>query len=428
MPRTWPVVKREFTEVLRSKMFIIGTLFGPLLFVGIMVLEIVMVRSGGGEKSLVLVDATTEQVGQGVARALETPTPAQGPGGKRTIFHVQVAPLGAQDPDAVRSAVQARIDRKEIDGYIWLPANVLENGTAAYVGRSATNMELVARIQASVQDAVQTVRLADQGIDQRRLATALRRVPFETRKAASGAAQGSGTALFFLGYVLGLVIYMVVIIFGAAVMRGVLEEKKDRIVEVVVSSIKAKELMMGKVLGIGGASLLQVAVWVGFAALGLRYGSQLLARFGAAGVTMPQVPGSLGAVFLLYFAGGFFLYSGAYAALGAMAASDQDMQQLQMPVIMVLMFSYLTTMRAMTDPEGTFSRVASWVPFSSPMIMPVRSALTPVSPLEIAGSLLTLVLTALLIIWLGGKIYRVGILATGKRPTMKELATWLRAA
>jgi len=428
MPRTWAVIKREFTEVLRSKMFIFGTLFGPLLFVGIMVLEVAMIRAGGGEKSLVLVDATPAQVGQGVARALQTPAAAHGPGGRQTIFHVQVLALGTQDSAAVRQAAQGRVDRKEIDGYIWLPASVLDGGTAEYVGRSATNMELVARIEGSVQNAVQGVRLAEQGIAPQRLAKALQRVPFEARKATSGGAQGSGTALFFLGYVLGLVIYMVVIIFGAAVMRGVLEEKKDRIVEVVVSSIKAKELMMGKVLGIGGASLLQVAVWVGFAALGLAYGADIMARFGATGVEMPKVPGSLGAIFLLYFAGGFFLYAGVYAALGAVAASDQDMQQLQMPVIFLLMFSYISTMRAMTDPEGAFARVASWIPFSSPMIMPIRSALTPVSPLEIAGSFASLLLGAVLIVWLGGKIYRVGILATGKRPTLKELAVWLRAA
>ncbi len=428
MPRTWAVVKREFTEVLRSKMFLIGTLFGPLLLVGIMALEIVMVRSGGGEKSLVLVDATSVQVGPGVARALETRAAARGPGGRQTIFHVQVLALGTQDAESVRKSAQGRIDRKEIDGYIWLPADILDGGTATYVGRSATNMELVARIQASVQNAVQTVRLAEQGIAPERLATALKRVPFETRKAASGAAQGSGTALFFLGYILGYAIFMVVVIFGAAVMRGVLEEKKDRIVEVVVSSIRAKDLMMGKVLGIGGASLVQVGVWVLFAALGLAYGADVLARFGVAGVQMPKVPGSLAIVFLLYFAGGFFLYSGMYAALGAMAASDQDMQQLQMPVVMVLMFSYLVTIRAMTDPEGGISRIASWIPFSSPMIMPIRTALTPVSPLEIAGSFATLLAGALVIVWLGGKIYRVGILATGKRPSLKELASWLKAA
>ncbi len=428
MPRTWAVIKREFTEVLRSKMFIIGTLFGPLLFVGILVLEVFMIRAGGGEKSLVLVDGTSGQVGQDVARALETRVPAQGPGGRQTIFHVQVIALGTQDAGGVRSAAQARIDRKEIDGYIWLPANILDGGAATYVGRSATNMEVVARIQGSVQNAVQSVRLAEQGIAPEKLATALRRVPFETRKAASGAAQGSGTALLVLGYILGYAIFMVVVIFGVAVMRGVLEEKKDRIVEVVVSSIRAEQLMMGKVLGIGGASLVQVGVWVIFAALGLRYGSTLLAHFGAPGVQMPKVPGTVAVVFLLYFAGGFFLYAGLYAALGAMAASDQDMQQLQMPVVMVLMLSYFMQIRAMADPEGTLARVASWVPFSSPLIMPIRTALTPVSPLEIAGSIATLILVGVGIIWLGGKIYRVGILATGKRPSLRELGVWLRAA
>jgi len=427
MSRTFAVIKREFTESVRTKMFIIMTLFGPLLMVGFVALEVAMMRSGGGEKALTIVDATPAAVGSRVAQMLQAASPGE-KASDRTTFKVDVVELTGKDAAAVRNELQGRIDRKEIDGYLWLPAGGLASEPAMYVGRSATNMGLVEQLRGSVQGAVQSVRLADQGIDPRRLGEALRPVSLETRKAASGAAQGSGTALFFLGYTLGMVVYLVIIIFGMAVMRGVLEEKKDRIVEVVVSSIRARQLMLGKVLGIGGASLVQVAVWAGFAALTLHYGPQVMARLGAPGMTMPQVPGSVAGIFLLYFAGGFFLYASLYAALGAMAASDQDMQQLQLPGTMILLLSYMVMFRAMTDPEGQLAVISSWVPFSSPMVMPIRSALTAVSPLEMAGSFATLILGGLLIIWVGGKIYRVGILATGKKPSMAELVRWVRAA
>lgn len=426
MSRTLAVARRELGEAMRSRMFIVGTLFGPIFILGLFTLEALMFRSGGGEKVLTIVDAGTAAVGQSVANVLQRPTGEND--SDRTHFVVSVVTVSAADSAAVRRQLEARTDRKEIDGFLWLGAGVLQDEPARYVGRSATNRMVMAQLEGAVQTAVQSMRLADQGIDPGRLSVALRPVKFETAKSGAGSARGSGQALFLLGYALGFVVYLVVIIFGAAVMRGVLEEKKDRIVEVIVSSMRAEELMLGKVLGIGGASVLQVAVWTAFAALALKYGGQVLAGFGMTGVHMPQVPGSVGAVFLLYFAGGFFLYAALYAALGAMAASDQDMQQLQFPVILILMLSYMIMFRAMADPEGGIARAASWIPFSSPMVMPIRTALTHVSLLEVAGSLGTLLAGGLLFVWLGGKIYRVGILATGKRPTFPELVRWFRAA
>ena len=428
MPRTWPVVKREFGETVRSRMFIIGTLFGPLLMVGMMALQFVMMHTGGGVKALVIVDATGGQLGQRVAAALRRSEPGDE---DRTRFIVELEPIGSRNPAALRQDVLARTNPKspvQIDGMLWLPSDVMSGGAALYEGRSATNIAVMVQVRSALQNAVQSIRLEQQGIDPLRLATALKPVQFESRKAAGGSAEGSGEALFVLGYAMGFAIYFVVLIFGMAVMRGVLEEKKDRIVEVVVSSIRAQDLMLGKVLGIGGASLLQVGVWAGFTALALTFGGGLLARLGAPGAQMPHVPGSVAVVFLAYFAGGFLLYAGLYAALGAMAASDQDLQQLQMPATMLLLLSFFVMFRAMMDPEGGVARVASWVPFSAPMVMPIRAALSPVPLWDLAGSFTTLVLSALLIIWVGAKIYRVAILATGKKPSLAELGRWVRAA
>lgn len=428
MSRTWAVVKREFGESVRSRIFIIGTLFGPLLIVGLFSLQALMFRGGGGEKALAVVDATGAGVGDRVASTLRIVPPGEEEASDRTRFRVEVLPVAARDAEALRSELRGRIAAKQLDGYVWLPANVLADGKASYEGRSATNLGMMVQLRSALQGAVQSLRLSQQGIDPERLASALRPVSLETQKSSGGSASGSGRALFFLGYGLGFVVYLVVIIFGAAVMRGVLEEKKDRIVEVVVSSIRAEQLMLGKVLGIGGASVLQVAVWVLVAALSLRYGGAVMTAMGMPNAQMPRIPGALGVTFLLFFAAGFFLYSGLYAALGALAASDGDMQQLQMPVIFIVLFAYMVMFRAMTDPEGTVARVASWVPLSSTFVMPIRSALAPVSVLEIAGSLATLVAGGLLVTWIGGKIYRVGILATGKRPRMGELIRWLKAA
>ncbi|HET9983319.1 MAG TPA: ABC transporter permease [Longimicrobiales bacterium] len=427
MSRTWAIVKREFGESVRSRMFIIGTLFGPLLMFGLGAFQVAMLRGGGGEKAVVVVDGSGAGVGQTVARLLETVPPGDD-ASRATRFHAEVVAAPAGGLEALRPGLESRIDRKEIDGYLWLPAGMLAGDTARYAGKSATNTLLVAQMRRAVQGAVQSARLAGQGIDPGRLAVALRPVPLETSKAGSGTARGSGQALYFLGYILGFIVYFSVLLFGAAVMRGVLEEKKDRIVEVVVSSVRAGQLMLGKVVGIGGAGLLQMTVWVVFAAIGLKYGDAIMTRFGLPALHPPQVPGSVAVAFLAYFAGGFFLYASMYAALGAMAASDQDMQQLQFPVVLCLMMSFFLMFRALADPESNVARLASWFPLSSPMVMPIRSALTHLSPLEIAGSYAALIGTALAVVWVGGRIYRIGILATGQRPTPAEVVRWIRTS
>src|SRR5690606_17863334 len=144
-------------------------------------------------------------------------------------------------------------------------------------------------------------------------------------------------SLIALTYIVGFLVYMAVILYGTAAMRSVLEEKRDRVVEVVMSSIRAEELMVGKVLGIGASGLLQILIWIGFAACLLTNGDALADRLGGGAMPeLPDVPLSVGGVFLFFFFGGFFLYSGIYAAMGAIATTDQEAQQLQWPVFMPL--------------------------------------------------------------------------------------------
>ncbi len=426
MSRTWAVVKREFTEVVRRRSYRLMTVLFPVFYVGVLAFFVLIMR-GGGEARVTIVDATGVGLGQRVEQTLTT-LPPGADASKRTTFHASLLAVGAQDTAEARSGLLERIEAKQLDGYILLPPGVLTGAEAVYEGRSSTNLRQMEQIRSAVQSAVQGARLADQGVDPVRLAAALRPIKFEALKAGKGAAQGTGQSLYLLGYILGFMVYLLVMIHGQAVMRSVLEEKKDRIVEVVVSSIRAKQLMLGKVLGIGGASLLQVGIWIVTGLVLLRAAPGIAARLGGSLPPLPQVPVSVAVTFLLFFALGFLLYASIFAALGAMATSDQDLQQLQFVPTMLLMVSYFVMFKAMLDPEGTVSVVASWVPISSVMVMPVRAAIVAVSPLEIAGSLAVLIVTGLGFVWVGGKIYRIGILATGKRPSLSEVVHWVRTA
>jgi ABC-2 type transport system permease protein len=427
MSRTFTVIKREFTESTRSKMFIIMTLFGPLLIAGLFAFQIVMFRSTGGEKKIVIVDATPQRLGPQVAAVLKS----AGAGTARaraTTYTSEVMTIAGQDTAQLRQQLSQRVVNDELDGVLWLSPTVLAGDSVRYDGKNATVMQEMGQMEAAVQAAVQTARLGAAGVDPRAVATALQRVPFSPRKAGKGAVKGNAAAIFGVAYFMGYITLLVIILYGAAVQRGVLEEKKDRIVEVITSSIRAEQLMFGKVVGIGGASLLQISIWAGFAALALHYGNPLLVRMGAGTIDLPKIPSSVLFLFLFFFAGGFFLYSSLYAALGALATTDQEGQQLLLPVTMILMVSYFVSFRVMNAPDSTIAIVASMVPFSAPLIVPVRAMMTNVPTIQLIASAVLLIGGGLFITWLGGKIYRIGVLTTGKKPTFMEVVRWLRTA
>lgn len=428
MSRTWPVLRREFTEMVRTKAFVLGTLLGPVLMAGLMAFQILLARGGGGERRIAIVDAGGAGLAAQVVAALQA-EPLRGVEREgRTRYAAATVAPGERDADSLRAELIGRIEAEELDGYLWLPAGITAGETVLYEGKNATNFGELERIRAAVQMSVQGARLGAAGIDPAQVGSALRPVPFEARKTGERAASGTPAALFVLTYILGFAIYMVVILYGNAVLRGVLEEKRDRIVEVVVSSIRADQLMVGKVLGIGAAGMLQILIWIGFAAIALTRGGAIAERFGGALPELPAVPAGVGAVFLFFFAVGFLLYAGLYAAMGAVATTDQEAQQLQFPVIMLLIMAISMMAPVLNDPSGTAAVVGSLIPFTAPIVMPMRAAITEVPILELAGSALIIISSALLILWLAAKVYRIGILATGKRPSAVEVWRWLRTA
>jgi len=420
---TWVVVKREFIESVRTRTFLLGTLFGPVLILGLLFLPSAL-GGGVGERSIAIVDVAGQGMGEAVAAALRFTAPDE----ERTVFHTEVVPIAARGEMEVRQELAARVAERSLDGYLWLPAGVMEGDAAVYEGRNATNFSELREIETAVQRAAQALRLRAVGIDPEALRDVFRPIPFEARKAGERAATGTAASAFFLAYILGFAVYLVVALYGNGVMQGVLEEKKDRIVEVVVSSIRAEQLMLGKILGIGGAGLLQVMIWTVFAALALRFGDTLAAAIRLNLPPLPDVPARVAVIFLAFFMAGFFLYAAIYAALGAVATSDQETRQLQFPVVLLLVLTLVAVVPILNDPAGRVAVVGSLIPFCAPILMPMRSALMEVPAVELAASLALLAVTGLAAAWLGAKIYRIGVLSTGRRPTLTEVWRWVRMA
>jgi ABC-2 type transport system permease protein len=223
------------------------------------------------------------------------------------------------------------------------------------------------------------------------------------------------------------VLYMTIFIYGLNVLRGVLEEKQTRVAEVVISSLPASRLLAGKVIGVGGVGLTQLVLWLSMSFLMYQVRQPILAKFGAAQTPLglPDVSLGLGLIVLGFFVLGFMFYAGLFAAVGATVNSEQEAQQAQMPVVLLLVTSIMFLQNILTQPDSMLSRVLSMLPFSAPIVMPLRMTVAPVPPAEVAIALASVGLGAVGSVWLASRIYRVGLLMYGKRPSVREIFKWV---
>ena len=289
-------------------------------------------------------------------------------------------------------------------------------------------------IQRYVEEAALAVRLARSGIDPRIVAEASMRLRLNTVNIRGGeVTDQSGEGAFILAYFMWFLLYFALLVYGVQVAGAVVEEKSSRVIEVLVSSLRPFQLLAGKVVGVGAVGLFQLMIWAGFAKVLLDQQSMILRAVGVqvqAGqeFSLPQVSLDSLAVLLLYFVLGFFLYSTMFAAVGAMSSTESEMRQAQQPVVILFVLPAIVSFGALNDPNGALATILTLVPLSAPVAMPMRWAVAAVPLPELALSVLILVLTSLAVTWLASRIYRVGILMHGKRPSPKELIRWIRAA
>lgn len=421
MSRTWTIVKREFFATARTKGFLIGTLFGPAIMAGWILLPALFADSGG-TRDVVVIDGTRSGLGEEVAGQLVRDS-------EGLAFSARVVEPAPGTADSVRAAMAASAASGEIDGYVWLPPGLPGGESASYEARHSTNMREVGAVRSAVDGAVREARLRAAGIDPSTLSEALRPAPFETREVdpeGQGAA-ASGEAMVMVSIIAVFVIYFIILLYGNNVQRGVREEKENRVVEIVLSSVRAEQLMAGKVFGIGGACLLQVAIWVAVAALVTAFGEELVRSLGGQVPSIPAIPPSAALVYVAFFAGGFFLYAAIYAALGALAASGQDAQNMQFAAMLPLMIAFFMAFGVMNDPEGPLAVAGSLIPFTSLIVVPLRAILGAIPWTQTIPAAAILAATCWATLWVAGRIYRATILATGQRPGIGRIWRFVRS-
>lgn len=418
------VLRREFLERVRTKSFILSTLLTPIFFLLVMLGPVLSEQLiGGQQRELAVLDGSGDGLGTEIAAAVA----ALDDGSDSYEAAAIPASAGAQD-----SLIQAVLT-EELDGLIILPPDLLEGGAVQFRAMSVTDGGLQRRIAGAITGVVQGRRLATAGIDQGRLAAIMAPVPMRAARLTSegGTGESAESGMLF-SIMVGFALYLLILLYGVQVLQSVQEEKTNRIAEILVSSIKASHLMLGKVLGVGLAALLQVSIWLGVAALlAGPIGSLMRSASVPPGVfsgLLTRLDPWLVATVLAYLLLGFFLYASLFAAAGAAAASSEDAQRFTFPLIMPLIIPMMMLGAIVSAPQDTLAVVLGWIPLTMPLAMPMRIGAGGTTGLEVAASLVVLFVSVVLLGVLAGKIYRIGILSTGKRPTMRELIRWLRTA
>jgi len=405
------IAKREFLERVRTKWFVAMTVLGPILMIALIVVPVLLASRGTAGAKIEIADETGV-LGPKIAKAFD----AEG-------WIGSIVP--ASTPDA---ELMTQIAHKQIAGFLRVPKDALTGGEIVYRGDNATNTTIQVQLRVTLNHVIVAQRLGDQLHQSELQVAALLMPPHLTTLHTNGVTEAeNGGALFFLGYMISLLLYFVITLYGINVMRSVVTEKSSRVVELMVAATKPRSMMAGKIIGVGGAGLAQISLWLIVGGLALSYHEQLLGLFGVSGGgLLPTLSPADFVVIFAFFVLGFLFYSTLYAAVGAMVASEQDSQQAQLPVTMFLVIGMVSMTAVTGDPRGHTAEILTLVPFWSPMLMPLRYLLGGAGPSDVALSLGILLVSMIVISRFAAKVYRVGILMYGKRPSMSELLRWLR--
>jgi ABC-2 type transport system permease protein len=435
------IIQREYLTRVKKKSFIIMTILAPLLMMVMYGIIIWAAISGTEQKSIVVVDDSglfTNRIGNS----------------SEYLFEYLDSSLD-----------EAKNSFKESgkDALVYIPENVIDNPKKVLIfAERGVPLELKSKVEGAIAREIENIKLTEAGITRAVLDNAKINVSSETISLSEGQERkSSSAAATILGFVCAFLIYISVFIYGAQVMRGVMEEKSSRIVEVIISSVKPFQLMIGKIIGVALVGLTQFSLWIvltlGLFSVGGQFVKSRLSEVSGFDVSqtqnlppeiaaqmnqaqagnmptdvLPDVINAAGTLpiatiiisFLLYFLGGYLLYSALFGAVGSAVDVETDTQQFILPITIPLIAAFIIAQFVMRDPNGPLAFWASMIPFTSPIIMMVRIPFgVPVWQIVVSISLLIggFVFTT----WLAARIYRIGILMYGKKITWKELSKWV---
>ena len=431
------IIKREFIAKVRNKSFIVMTFLSPLLFVGIAMFVGYLSSMKADTKQIAIHDETGQFVNEFLTK-------------NKNSEEYNYLDVSAIDLPTLKKS----IEDEAYEGVLFIPKaknNASLENEIQFISNESPSISFIEKTQDVIAKKMTLANLEAAHLDTLAIQQAEAKVVINLKKASGEQSlKGLNEIKIAIGGAFGYLIMMFIIIYGNMVMRSVIEEKTNRIIEIIISSVKPFQLMMGKIIGTSLAGILQFFIWA-IIGLSLLFSASVFlgANVGATNQIPPEMMQSaqqemattaqmyvaeilnlpIAAIlscFVIYFIGGYFLYSSFYAAIGAAVDNETDSQQFLLPIIMPLVLGvYIGFFTVVNDPHGTVATVFSMVPLTSPIVMLMRIPFG-VPLWQIALSITLLFATFFLVVWFASKIYRVGILMYGKKPTWKELYRWLQ--
>ncbi len=426
MKKLITIIKREYLTRVRTKGFIIGTILMPVFILGISIVPaLVTVITSEEQKTIAVIDFT-QKAYEGLQRELDQTNDA----GQR-IYLLKRLIVKPENLEPVKQELIKEVDQEKFFGILIIPLDVFETNRVEFYAKNVSNFRQNQQIQDAVSRVIREIRIRQAGLDQELVESITREVNLTTFKIGPGGEKKEERGqTFIVAYILVFFLYMAMILYGNFVLRAVIEDKSSRVVELLVSSIDPFKLMAGKIFGVGAVGLTQFIIWALAAALIMVYSGALLGLFGVdpTGKNLPilELDMTILVYFVVFFVLGYILYATLYAAIGAMVNSEQEAQQLISPLILLLVIPMIMIAYIIGNPHTPTSIAFSMIPFFSPMIMFTRIVVDVPPTIEILVSIGILIASILLLIYLSAKIFRVGILMYGKRPTLPEVMRWIR--
>jgi len=425
------IIRREYMERVTKKSFIITTLLMPVIMLGLMMAPVLIAMfSESDNRNILVIDNSADTIS---SRLQNTPT--------LTFLPQNISVDSARRVESV-------------DAVLVIPESIYDNGATLQIyTNGASSMEVESAITGQFNDIIESQRLKNYNIDDldEIISAVHSDVKLQSLRNDEEATESSTMLSYMLGLILTLMLYMCLLLYGQMVMTSIIEEKNNRVLEIVVSSVRPTQLMLGKICGIGLVAITQIVIWgVLLSAMsafvlpavvpaGVSADMAALSAEGASAnistdLELLQALSMLGNVayiiqlfglLLLFLIGGFMLYSAIYAAIGSAVDNIQDAGQLQSIVVFPIIIGIVVAMQAASDPGSSMAMWTSMIPFTSPMVMMARIPFG-IPAWEIAVSLIILVISFFIVVWFAAKIYRVGIFMYGKKPSFKELIRWMR--
>jgi len=433
MKKLYAVIKKEYKVIVKKKSFIIMTVLTPVLMAGMMFVPVMLMKMGRTDKKIAVADYAGDYYQALSAKpqdkkagkkggfdmdAMEQHQDAEAAG---RISFLQVDPAGRDAAALVRDFEQ-KILKKELDGLLLVPADVKETRQVSYYSTSVSDFTTIKFIESTLRTAISKQLLLEKQIDPAVVDEATREISMETFKVKKEGTTKSDSGMdYMMSLFMIVILFMILINYGQMIMRGVLEEKTSRISELLIASARSTQIFYGKLLGIGLAGLTQVGLWIVLAAV-------LVSRFSGmvdAAILSFLTP-EIAIYFVIFFILGFFVYAIPYAFIGAAVNTDQEAQQFASVLSVLIIVPYILGISAIQNPNSTLTMVASLFPLFTPILMFMRITTAQPPLWQIATSIGLCVLSIWGLAWLGAKIFRVGMLMYGKKPSLGEMLRWLR--